>query len=293
MQGEYEKLEEAIDSAYSSSAFDQNQKDAIDKLNQQNKALERAQAAERDKKKTDQDRIDEWEQQKLENLEKITELERQAIEAYGGFGSDDNIKSAAEDFVSAWLDAFNETGNGLDALSDKMDDWLNNAVQKQLLLRLSEQYITPLLSQFDQMFEETSAGGREMTKAELDAWKKIYEKNSKEFDEKAKAYLQALDIKPTGAESELSGLQRGIEGVTETTAQALEALLNSMRYYVSDSNNLLRQFYMSFMSADETMNPMLYELKQHTTLLNAIHSLLNSTTKMTNNNGRALKVLMM
>ena len=293
LQRSYEKLEDAIDSAYSSSTYDQASDDAIANLESQNKALERAQAAERDKKKTDQDRIDEWEQQKLENLEKIAELERQAIEAYGGFGSNDNIKSAAEDFVSAWMDAFNETGNGLDALSDKMDEWLNNAIQKQLLMRLSEQYITPLLTQFDRMFEETSDMGRQMSQAELDAWKKKYEKNSKEFDEKAKAYLNALDIKPTGAESELSGLQRGIEGVTETTAQALEALLNSMRYYVSDSNNLLRQFYMSFISADETMNPMLYELKQHTTLLNAIHSLLNSTTKMTNNNGRALKVLMM
>lgn len=292
LQRSYEKLEEAIDSAYSSSTYDQARDDAIANLEAQNKALERAQAAEQDKKKTDQDRINEWEQQKLDNLEKIAELERQAIEAYGGFGSNDNIKSAAEDFVSAWMDAFNETGKGLDALSDKMDEWLNNAIQKQLLMRLSEQYITPLLLQFDQMFEETSDMGRNMSKAELEAWKKIYEKNSKEFDEKAKAYLDALGIKPTGAESELSGLQRGIEGVTETTAQALEALLNSMRYYVSDSNNLLRQFYMSFISADETMNPMLYELKQHTTLLNAIHSLLNSTTKTTNNNGRVLKVLM-
>lgn len=293
LEKSYEKLEEVIDSAYSSSIYDQAQDDAIANLEAQNKALERAQAAERDKKKTDQDRIDEWEQQKLENLEKIAELERQAIEAYGGFGSDDNIKSAAEDFVSAWMDAFNETGNGLDGLSDKMDEWLNNAIQKQLLMRLSDQYITPLLDQFDDMFSETSAGGRVMTKEEIEAWKRLYEQNSKEFDEKAKAYLDAIGVKPTGTESELSGLQRGIEGVTETTAQALEALLNSMRYYVSDSNNLLRQFYMSFISADETMNPMLYELKQHTTLLNAIHSLLNSTTKMTNNNGRALKVLMM
>lgn len=293
LEREYEDLEKSIESAYSSSTYDQAQDDAIANLEEQNKALERAQAAERDKKKTDQDRIDEWEQQKLENLEKIAELERQAVEAYGGFGTSDNLKSAAEDFVSAWMDAFNETGNGLDALSDKMDEWLNNAIQKQLLMRLSEQYITPLLSQFDQIFEETSDMGRNMSKAELEAWKKIYEKNSKEFDEKAKAYLQALDIKPTGAESELSGLQRGIEGVTETTAQALEALLNSMRYYVSDTNGILRQLYASFMSADETMNPMLYELKQHTTLLNAIHSLLNSTTKLTNNNGRVLKVLMM
>lgn len=292
LQDEYNKLEEAIDSAYSAREYDDNLESAKDKLEAQNAALRRAMAAEEDKKKSDAERIKEWEKQEIENLEKIAELEKQAIESYGGFGSTDNIKSAAEDFVSAWMDAFNETGNGLDGLSDKMDEWLNNAIQKQLLMRLSDQYITRLLDQFDDMFSETSAGGRVMTKEEIEAWKRLYEQNSKEFDEKAKAYLNALNVKPTGAESELSGLQRGIEGVTETTAQALEALLNSMRYYVSDSNNLLRQFYMSFISADETMNPMLYELKQHTTLLNAIHSLLNSTTKMTNNNGRALKVLM-
>lgn len=289
----YEDLEKSIESAYSSSTYDQAQDDAIANLEAQNKALERAQAAERDKKKTDQDRIDEWEQQKLDNLEKIAELERQAIEAYGGFGSDDNIKSAAEDFVSAWLDAFNETGNGLDALSDKMDEWIENALQKQLMMKLSDRFIKPLLTQFDEMFSEQSAGGREMTEAELEAWRKMYKDSVEGFNREAKATAEALGITPSSKESELSGLQRGIEGVTETTAQALEALLNSMRYYVSDSNNLLRQFYMSFISADETMNPMLYELKQHTTLLNAIHSLLNSTTKMTNNNGRALKVLMM
>ena len=289
----YEKLEEAIDAAYSSRDYDSNYRDAINNLDAQNAALRRAMAAEEDKKKTDAERIKEWEEQERENLEKIAQLRAEAIESYGGFGTSDSLKSAAEDFVSAWMDAFNETESGLDALSDKMDEWLNNAIQRQLLMRLSDQYITPLLEQFDAMFSETSDQGRIMTKEEIEAWKRLYEQNSKEFDEKAKAYLQALDIKPTGAESELSGLQRGIEGVTETTAQALEALLNSMRYYVSDSNNLLRQFYMSFISADETMNPMLYELKQHTTLLNAIHSLLNSTTKMTNNNGRALKVLMM
>lgn len=288
----YEKLEEAIDAAYSSRDYNSNYRDAIDNLDAQNAALRRAMAAEEDKKKTDAERIKEWEEQEQENLKKIVQLQAEAIESYGGFGTSDNLKTAAEDFVSAWLDAFNETGKGLDGLSDKMDEWLNNAIQRQLLMRLSDQYITPLLDQFDDMFEQTSDMGRIMTKEEIDAWKKLYEENSKAFDEKAQAYLDALGIKPTGMTSEMSGLQKGIEGVTETTAQALEALLNSMRYYVSDTNGILRQFYASFMSADETMNPMLYELKQHTTLLNAIHTLLNSTTKMTNSNGRAIKVLM-
>lgn len=288
----YEKLEEAIDAAYSMNTYEEAQNAAVMNLRAQNEALERAIAAEEDKKKTDDDRIQEWRIQMEENLETIKQLGQQATEAYGGFGTSDNIKSAAEDFVSAWLDAFNETGKGLDGLSEQMDEWLNNAIQKQLLMRLSSQYITPLLDQFDDMFSDASDGGKMMTKEEIDAWKRLYEQNSKEFDEKAKAYIEALNIKPTGAEAELSGLQRGIEGVTETTAQALEALLNSIRYYVSDTNGLIRQLYASFMSPDESINPMLYELKRHTTLLNAIHSLLNSTTKMTNNNGRALKVLM-
>lgn len=293
LQESYEKLEEAIDSAFSANKFDQAQQVAEANLRAQTQALDRAIAAEEDKKNSDGDRIKEWRAQIEDNMQALKDLEMQAVSVYGGFGTSGNLKSAAEDFVSAWLDAFNETGAGLDALSDKMDEWLNNAIQRQLLMRLSDQYITPLLEQFDAMFSETSDQGRIMTKEEIDAWRRLYEENSKAFDDKAKAYLDALDIKPTGIESEMSGLQRGIEGVTETTAQALEALLNSMRFYVSDSNNLLRQFYMSFISADETMNPMLYELKQHTTLLNAIHTLLNSTTKMTNNNGRALKVLMM
>jgi len=293
LQKKYEKLEEAIENAYSMDTYDRAQYQAEKNLEAQNEALNRAMAAEEDKKKTDSDRIKEWQEQYEENLKKIAELRQNAIEAYGGFGTSDNIKSAAEDFVSAWLNAFNETGKGLDGLSEQMDEWLNNAIQRQLLMRLSDQFITPLLNQFDAMFSETSSGGRIMTKEEIDAWKNLYEQNSKEFDEKAKAYLEALNIKPTGTESELSGLQRGIEGVTETTAQALEALLNSIRYYVSDTNGLIRQLYASFMSPDEAINPMLYELKQHTTLLNAIHSLLYSTTKTTNNNGRALKVLMM
>lgn len=292
LQKSYEKLEAAINDAYSMDKFDQAKQVTEANLRAQTQALERAIAAEEDKKKTDGERIKEWEEQIEKNLKTLKDLEKQATESYGGFGTSDNIKSAAEDFVSAWLDAFNETGKGLDGLSDKMDEWLNNAIQRQLLMRLSDQYITPLLNQFDDMFEQTSDMGRIMTKEEIDAWKKLYEENSKAFDEKAQAYLDALGIKPTGMTSEMSGLQKGIEGVTETTAQALEALLNSMRYYVSDTNGILRQFYASFMSADETMNPMLYELKQHTTLLNAIHTLLNSTTKMTNSNGRAIKVLM-
>lgn len=287
----YDKLSEKIEEAYSKNTYEGASDLAEENLRKQNEALERAIAAEESKKDTDEGRIKEWRNQMEDNLEAIKDLAEQATEAYGGFGSGDNIKSAAQDFVNAWVDAFNETGDGLSGLQEQMDSFIDNAVKKQLLMRLSEQYITPLLESFDKMFDESSRGGRDMTEAELDAWRNLYEKNSKEFDEKAKAYMDALGITPTGMEPELSGLQRGIQGVTETTAQALEALLNSVRFYTSDTNSVIRQLYTAIMSADEGVNPMLAELRAHTRWLSAIHELIKSATKSTGVNGNAMKVV--
>ena len=287
----YDKLSEKIEEAYSKDTYEGASDLAASNLKKQNEALERAIAAEESKKSTDEDRIKEWRNQMEDNLEAIKDLAEQATEAYGGFGSGDNIKSAAQDFVNAWVDAFNETGDGLSGLQEQMDSFIDNAVKKQLLMRLSEQYITPLLESFDKMFDESSRGGRDMTEAELNAWRNLYEKNSKEFDEKAKAYMDALGITPTGMEPELSGLQRGIQGVTETTAQALEALLNSVRFYTSDTNSVIRQLYTAIMSADEGVNPMLAELRAQTRWLSAIHELIKSTTKSTGVNGNAMKVV--
>ena len=41
-----------------------------------------------------------------------------------------------------------------------------------------------------------------------------------------------LGVKATGS-SNISALQQGIQSVTEGTAQALESILNSMRYYLA------------------------------------------------------------
>lgn len=287
----YEKLEKQIENAYSMNTYEESVDDAIINLQKQNDALSRAIAAESEKKNVDDDRIKEWREQQQKNLEAIEELKEKTLEAYGGFGTGDNLKSAAEDFASAWVDAFNETGDGLSGLEEQMDQFLDNAIKKQLLMRLSEEFISPLISQFDEMFKEYSDGGRGLTKEELDAWKRLYEKNSKEFDEKASAYMDALGMTPSGMDSELSGLQRGIQGVTESTAQALEALLNSIRFYTSDSNSMIRQLYNAIGSADEGMNPILAELRSQTRIISAIHDLIRSTTQSVGGSGNAMKVV--
>lgn len=208
--------------------------------------------------------------------ESLGELGENFTEALGGFGSKSNIKSAAEDFVSAWFDAFKETGDGLTGLEEQMDEFLENAVKKQLLLRLSQQYITPLLEEFDQMFAESSPAGEIMTKEELDAWKRLYKENSEAFDEKAKAYLEALGV-TGGANGEgLDGLTKGIQGVTEDTAEVVAAITESIRFFVADTNVLLHNFELHLVAPEDMANPWYEQIKSQTNYLRQIRDSIES-----------------
>ena len=99
-----------------------------------------------------------------------------------------------------------------------------------------------------------------------------------------------MDLIPQEAgEDNLTGLQRGIEGLSEQTGQALEALLESCRYFISDSNIVLHNFYNAFQTPNEE-NPFLAELRNQTSLIQSINSTLSRLTRNATSNGLALKV---
>ena len=208
--------------------------------------------------------------------ESLKELDENFTETLGGFGSKSNIKSAAEDFVSAWVDAFNETEDGLTGLEEQMDEFLENAVKKQLLLRLSQQYITPLLKEFDKMFAESSPGGEVMTKEELDAWKRLYKENSEAFNEKAKAYMEAIGVTGGTNKEGLDGLTKGIQGVTEDTAEVVAAITESIRFFVADTNVLLHNFELHIVAPEDMANPWYEQIKSQTNYLRQIRDSIES-----------------
>lgn len=91
------------------------------------------------------------------------------------------------------------------------------------------------------------------------------------------------------ATDSMSGLQAGIEGITEETAQALEALLNSMRYYVADSNTQIKGIYTLLLNPP-TENPFIKELRSQTLLLSSIDTMLNAVIKTSSGKGKILRV---
>lgn len=88
---------------------------------------------------------------------------------------------------------------------------------------------------------------------------------------------------------ELSGLQRGIEGVSESTAQIIEALLNSMRFYVADSNTQLKTLVAAQLGSNDanTPNPMLAQLQIVAKQTTAIYELFDSVVGTGHPRGRS------
>lgn len=242
LQHAYEMLKKSMDDAFDTQKlYEYNQK-SVDALKKQQKAYQAMINAERGRKKPDEGKIQEWEQQIDDLNTTIQELGESMTEALGGFGSQSNYKSAAEAFSKAWVDAFNEGSDALEALNNKFDEYFNTMLTKQLMNRATSKYIQPILEAFDKAVSEGSEGGNnglDITKKELEGIKELKDKNLALFNEYAKNLMDVLNVKPTGS-SNISALQQGIQSVTESTAQALESILNSCRWYIAQQQQDVR-----------------------------------------------------
>ena len=273
LQRTYQKLEKQIDKAYEfdtlKGSYDAAQKNIDEQIASYNKMI----AAEEDKKKTDKDRIKEW-QLAIEDLsEQRKELLKSQVEELGG-GYD--YSSMTEDFVNAWLDAFKDTGNGLKGLEENFEDFWTNIALKQAVMGGASKIMQPFLDAVNKALEndfklddsemanidQLSAKAKEDMNAFLEQW-----------------YDRWGDFMTQGEQSELSGLQRGIQGVTEETAQIIEAYLNSVRFYVADSNTKLTQLVNQVVGGENTPNPMLSELKTQTEMIRAIRDMFSSVIR--------------
>lgn len=305
LQHAYEKLKKSMDDAFDTQRlYEYNQK-SVDALKKEQKAYQAMINAERGRKKPDKGKIQEWEQQIDDLNTTIQELGESMTEALGGFGSQSNYKSAAEALSEAWVDAFNEGSDALEALNNKFDEYFNTMLTKQLMNRATSKYIQPILEAFDKAVSEGSEGGNnglDVTKKELEGIKELKDKNLALFNEYAKNLMDVLNVKPTGS-SNISALQQGIQSVTESTAQVLESILNSLRYYVATQQadvRIIRDTLLdklgnsiSAITQDTSSSPVLIELRLQTTILTDIRDTLASCVKGGHKQGRnGIKVFM-
>ena len=354
LEREYDKLKESIDNVWDITKLQEYGNELDENINKQIVSLNAMIAAERDKKDTDWDKINEWQEQIEDLRDTLADSANDMIAELGGVGSDENFKTLAENFASAWLEAFQETGDGLSGLQESFDDFMENYVKQQILLRLSDKFLKPMFEEFDSLiatrtdmeqedqeryFELQAQITKLRNTANNSVVKSVAKKanaaadeieNSEEYKRLQKAYTDFLkpnDINTEaikdwsdkmkevfgeyneaaeeifnqigwepGSKANLSALTQSIQGITETTAEALEALLNSIRFFVSQQTtditairNLLDARY-SLESQAET-NPMLIELKAQTGYLEIISDRIDRVfAPNSNSRGAGLRV---
>ena len=305
LQERYSDLKDAIDNAFDIEQLAKYNDEMVKNLKTQNANLESMIKAEQDKKKTDNDKIEEYRKQIEANNKAIEEAEQSLTEQLGGFGTKANYKSAAEEFAKAWVDAYNEGSDALEALNDKFDEYIQNLIVKQATQRLVGNMVEPLLKKIDNAVKQGSEGGNnglDLVKAELDDIMTTGKDKLKGVSDMLKSFVDGLGYKPKGS-SNISALQQGIQSVTESTAQALESILNSLRYYVATQqadvriirDTLLEKLgnSISAITQDTSSSPVLIELRLQTTILTDIRDTLSSCVKGGHKQGRnGIKVFM-
>ena len=293
----YDELKEKMDNAWNSATLHETTQKTIDSIDEQIEGFEELIKTEQGKKKADEERIEEWKNTIKELEDTKQEILKQEQMELGAIGTDSEYKSAAEEFVQAWMDAFKETGEGIDGLKESFDEMIDNLIIKQATMRLAQNRLAKLFDAIDKSVTEESFGGISLTRNELDNIKSIGESAIAGLNEDLKALMETLGIQGGSQTAELSALTQSIQGLSEATAEELAALLNSIRFFVSQQTsdvtaikNLLEARY-ALESQEVNTNPMLVELRAQTNYLEVISDRIDRVfATSSNSKGAGLRV---
>lgn len=294
LQNKYDRLNEAIDEAWNTQQIKEYNAELEKNLQQQIAAQKQIVAAYEDMKGADKVGSVEWErlqeaQDELQNLYDMQQdLQDNIYEKITG-GIIDNTLDAISSWVDAWYDAFKETGDGLKGLEDNFNEMLLNLVKRQAVMKVAGRFI----DQWNSVLERYVNNDDNLSLGEITSWANMIEQDLPALSSQLETFFKAFDGILGDTQGNLSGLQRGIHQLTESTGTELASYLNSIRFIVSDSNAQLRLLVSAQTGATtRSENPMVEQLRVIAQQTSAINTLLNSlTAPHPTQSGRGLKVV--
>lgn len=273
LQDRWERLGELMDKVSSSRGIVAYTKEAAENMKDQIEAYNQMIVLEKTKKKTDHDKIKEWEDAQKELRDDYKELIEEGFSTATS-GILDDVLGATRGFVDAWHDAFLETGSGVSALHNNFTDLFKDIMRQQAALQIVNPYVNKY-KEWLQEYIDIEGGDSELTLDEAREWANKVKSTMPELNNLLSNFFAGTE-ELMQEQGDLSELSKGIQGVTESTAQILEALLNSMRFFVADTNASVKNIESALMSSDVSRNPILNELQQHTQLIRSIESMFDS-----------------
>ena len=281
LENAYKNLSAAIDDSLGNAEI-KARRAAVENKKLQLAELERQLQLEqsRSSKRRDEDRIKELQGQIIDAKNEIKDLTAEITSTLLG----NDIKSAAEDFVSTWVSAWRQGEDTMDALNKKFDGMIDNMIAKAVASYLVSKRLKRIFDAVDEMTSEKSEGGAEITMNELKRIKNLIGDKSiaEQINQDLTNLYGALDI-AYGVDKNLSALQQGIQSITEDTAGALEGYMNGVSQQVYLQSDLLTQIRDAVVTLDNdvtmaTQAQMLLQLQNNYILMQTMASLMNGWT---------------
>lgn len=227
LEKSYDRLEKAIEKAFGSDYIYNYQKQ-LENLKAQQEAYTKMAELEQSKgKKKSSKKIKEYQDKATEAGEAIEDMAHQLSEFFTGT----DLTSAAEDFATAWIDAYKEFSNTSGAITDEFNSMIQNMVTKSIGAKIMQYILQPLFDQIEAMAKDGDLSAYEISEIARQAPKYVEDMNLAMTNMANE--LAAAGYNLRGSASGLTGISREIASASEESILGLSAAINTQNFYIS------------------------------------------------------------
>ena len=244
---QYQELERAIDKALGDDKY-KAQQTVIANLEKQKILLQQMIQKEKDKKKTDNGKIDAWKQEISDINAQIDDLKKSIVDDILQI----DVKGLADKIGDALIEGFGRGEDALVSLNKTADDVFRQMVKNALKLQLEKQMQPIIDEMLRAMGYSVDSNGKPsgsfdgLTTEERDALKAKIIAATGDYQ---KVMEQYADLFGPDAANSPNGLKGDIKGITEKTAGALESQINAIRIYQVEALNISKRNQQIFLDA--------------------------------------------
>lgn len=238
LKASYEQLEWAVDKALGAEVYN-NQMGLIHNMEQQQAHLRGMISDEQSKKKTDNGKIQDYQNQ-------IAELDRQIQDMYDEIAND-ILQTNAKDFASTLADSLTEAFKAGEDAANAFEQTVNEVLQNAIVNQLKKKFLeNQLQSALDSLYTDMGYWSGDnfifdgLTEQEIADFKAKVQAAANNYNQALDVYkdlFKDLEIEDDSEDS----LTGAVKGVTEETADIIAGQMNAIRINQMEATQVLRQ----------------------------------------------------
>lgn len=223
----YGRLETAQESALGAGYIQNYQQRMQNLLAEQQAYLNQAELERGKGKKSDSDKVREYEQQARDAADKIADMMSELQDYLAGT----DITSAAKDFASAWIDAYKEFSSTTDAINEKFADMIQNMIVEGIGAELVRNILQPIYDSIGEAAKDGFIDAKEIANIANSVPGATQEINTAMTILMESLKNAGYDIRQqtTG----LTGISKDIATASEESILGLAAGINTQNFYIS------------------------------------------------------------